>query len=110
MKKMLPKRAVWLTLLHRKVRGSLCFFPGVAWPQSLSGSIVKIVFDSKKHVRCSVCTLMYMSPFSRSPLDEECVHHSFNELIAEQSQNGGPGDAFELQRLQRELDDESRGG
>lgn len=86
------------------------FFPGVARPQSLSGSIVKIVNESKKHVRCSVCTLMCMSPFSRSPLDEECVHHSFNQLIAEQSQNGRPDDAYELQQLQRELDDESRGG
>lgn len=110
MKKMWPKKAVWLRLPHRKVRGSLCFFPGVARPQSLSGSIVKIVDESKNHVRCSVCTLMCMSPFSRSPLDEEYVHHSFNQLIAEQSQNGGPGDAFELQEVQRELDDESRGG
>lgn len=110
MKKMWPKRAVWLTLPHRKVRGSLCFFPVVSRPQSLSGSIVKIVDGLKNRVRCSVCPLMCMSPSSRSPLDEECVHHSFNQLIAEQSQNGGPDDAFELQQLQRELDDESRGG
>lgn len=42
-------------------------------------------------------------------MDEEGVHDSFNQLIAEQSQNGGLSDAFELQRLQRELDEESRG-
>uniref|UniRef100_A0A3Q4AYT0 Uncharacterized protein n=1 Tax=Mola mola TaxID=94237 RepID=A0A3Q4AYT0_MOLML len=43
-----------------------------------------------------------------SPLDEEGVHDSFNQLIAEQSQDGGQSDAFELQQLQRELDEESR--
>lgn len=42
-----------------------------------------------------------------SPLDEEVVHDSFNQLIAEQSQNG-LSDAMELQQLQRELDEESR--
>ncbi|KAG7223811.1 hypothetical protein INR49_026494 [Caranx melampygus] len=42
-----------------------------------------------------------------SPLDEEVVHDSFNQLIAEQSQNG-LSDAIELQQLQRELDEESR--
>lgn len=47
---------------------------------------------------------------SRSPLDEETVHDSFNQLIAEQTQHGGgESEAFELQRLQRDLDDESRG-
>ncbi|XP_076584138.1 transmembrane channel-like protein 6b [Chaetodon auriga] len=43
-----------------------------------------------------------------SPVDEEGVHDSFNQLIAEQSQNGGPSDAFELQQLQRDLDEEGR--
>lgn len=45
----------------------------------------------------------------RSPVDEEGVHDSFNQLIAEQSQNGGPSEAFELQQLQRDLDEEGRG-
>lgn len=40
-------------------------------------------------------------------MDEEGVHHSFHELIAEQS--GAASEAYELQRLQRELDDEGRG-
>ncbi|XP_040001994.1 transmembrane channel-like protein 6b [Xiphias gladius] len=43
-----------------------------------------------------------------SPLDEEGVHDSFNQLIAEQCQNGGLSDAYELQELQRELDEEGR--
>uniref|UniRef100_A0A671TLJ1 Transmembrane channel-like protein n=1 Tax=Sparus aurata TaxID=8175 RepID=A0A671TLJ1_SPAAU len=43
------------------------------------------------------------------PVDEEGVHDSFNQLIAEQSQNGGPSEAFELQQLQRDLDEEGRG-
>ncbi|XP_041789823.1 transmembrane channel-like protein 6b [Chelmon rostratus] len=43
-----------------------------------------------------------------SPVDEEGVHDSFNQLIAEQSQNGGLSDAFELQQLQRDLDEEGR--
>uniref|UniRef100_A0A671TLM9 Transmembrane channel-like protein n=1 Tax=Sparus aurata TaxID=8175 RepID=A0A671TLM9_SPAAU len=43
-----------------------------------------------------------------SPVDEEGVHDSFNQLIAEQSQNGGPSEAFELQQLQRDLDEEGR--
>lgn len=42
-------------------------------------------------------------------MDEEGVHDSFNQLIAEQSQNGGPSEAFELQQLQRDLDEEGRG-
>lgn len=42
-------------------------------------------------------------------MDEEGVHDSFNQLIAEQSQNGGLSDAFELQQLQRDLDEEGRG-
>nr|XP_057947096.1 transmembrane channel-like protein 6b isoform X2 [Doryrhamphus excisus] len=40
--------------------------------------------------------------------DEEGVHDSFNQLIAEQTYNGGLGDAFELQQLQKELDEESQ--
>ncbi|KAM3864574.1 transmembrane channel-like protein 6b [Diretmus argenteus] len=43
-----------------------------------------------------------------SPLDEEGVHDSFNQLIAEQTQNGGLTEALELQQLQRELDEESQ--
>ncbi|KAM9818090.1 transmembrane channel-like protein 6b isoform 1-T2 [Syngnathus typhle] len=43
-----------------------------------------------------------------SPADEEGVHDSFHQLIAEQIHNGGLDDAFELQQLQKELDDESR--
>ncbi|XP_051240666.1 transmembrane channel-like protein 6b [Dicentrarchus labrax] len=43
-----------------------------------------------------------------SPIDEEGVHDSFSQLIAEQSQNGGPSEAFELQQLQRDLDEEGR--
>ncbi|XP_071359835.1 transmembrane channel-like protein 6b [Trachinotus anak] len=42
-----------------------------------------------------------------SPVDEEVVHNSFNQLIAEQSQNG-LSDTYELQELQRELDEEGR--
>lgn len=42
-------------------------------------------------------------------MDEEGVHASFNQLIAEQSQNGGLSDALELQQVQRELDEEGRG-
>lgn len=42
-------------------------------------------------------------------MDEEGVHDSFNQLIAEQSQNGGPTEAFELQQLQRDLDEEGQG-
>ncbi|KAG7281953.1 hypothetical protein CRUP_003011 [Coryphaenoides rupestris] len=45
----------------------------------------------------------------RSPMDEEGVHDSFNQLIAEQSQNESLSDtAFELQELQRELDEEGQ--
>ncbi|XP_027138541.1 transmembrane channel-like protein 6b isoform X2 [Larimichthys crocea] len=43
-----------------------------------------------------------------SPVDEEVVHDSFNQLIAEQSRNDGLSDAFELQRLQRDLEEEER--
>ncbi|XP_034398943.1 transmembrane channel-like protein 6b isoform X2 [Cyclopterus lumpus] len=43
-----------------------------------------------------------------SPVDEDGVHDSFSQLIAEQSQNGGPSDAFQLQQLQRHLDEEDR--
>lgn len=42
-------------------------------------------------------------------MDEEGVHDSFNQLIAEQSQNGGLSDAYELQQLQRQLDEEGQG-
>ncbi|XP_069561145.1 transmembrane channel-like protein 6b [Brachyistius frenatus] len=43
-----------------------------------------------------------------SPADEDGIHDSFNQLIAEQSENGGLSEAFELQELQRELDEERR--
>ncbi|XP_028262081.1 transmembrane channel-like protein 6b [Parambassis ranga] len=43
-----------------------------------------------------------------SPADEEGVHDSFNQLIAEQSQNGELPEALELQQLQREFDEEAR--
>ncbi|XP_034751060.1 transmembrane channel-like protein 6b [Etheostoma cragini] len=43
-----------------------------------------------------------------SPADEEGVHDSFSLLIAEQSQDGGLSDAFELQQLQIQLDEEDR--
>ncbi|KAM3623404.1 uncharacterized protein V6R79_010744 [Siganus canaliculatus] len=43
-----------------------------------------------------------------SPIDEDGVHDSFHQLIAEQSQNGGFSDALELQQLQRDLDKEDR--
>ncbi|XP_037620265.1 transmembrane channel-like protein 6b isoform X1 [Sebastes umbrosus] len=43
-----------------------------------------------------------------SPVDEEGVHDSFSQLIEEQSQNGGLSDAFELQEIQRQLDEEDR--
>ncbi|XP_053191813.1 transmembrane channel-like protein 6b [Scomber japonicus] len=42
-----------------------------------------------------------------SPVDEEGVHDSFNQLIAEQSQSG-ESEAIELQQLQRELEEEGR--
>lgn len=41
-----------------------------------------------------------------SPADEAGVHDSFHQLIEEQSQNAGVSEAFELQRLQRELEEE----
>ncbi|KAM6940471.1 transmembrane channel-like protein 6b [Xenentodon cancila] len=43
-----------------------------------------------------------------SPADEAGVHDLFNQLIAEQSQNGELSDAYELQELQRELDEEGQ--
>lgn len=52
---------------------------------------------------------MSMCPSVRSPVDEEGVHDSFNQLIAEQSQSDGLPDALELQQLQTDLDDEGRG-
>uniref|UniRef100_H2U400 Transmembrane channel-like protein n=1 Tax=Takifugu rubripes TaxID=31033 RepID=H2U400_TAKRU len=51
-----------------------------------------------------MCTL---SP--RSPVDEEDVHHSFNQIIAENSQSVAPSEAFELQQLQWELTEEVEG-
>lgn len=44
-----------------------------------------------------------------SPADEEGVHDSFSQLIAEQSRNGEPSNAVELLDLQRDLD-EAAGG
>lgn len=56
------------------------------------------------------CPQTTVPPLHRSPLDEETVHDSFNRLIAEQTQHGGgESEAYELQQLQRDLDDESRG-
>lgn len=52
---------------------------------------------------------MSICPSVRSPTDEEGVHDSFHQLIAEQTQNGGMAEAFELQQLQRELEEEGRG-
>ncbi|XP_077575751.1 transmembrane channel-like protein 6b [Stigmatopora nigra] len=43
-----------------------------------------------------------------SPADEEGVHDSFHQLLAEQFQTGDLGEAFELQQLQRELDEEGQ--
>lgn len=43
-----------------------------------------------------------------SPLDEESIHQSFSQLIAEQTRNEEESEALELQRLQRDLEDESR--
>ncbi|XP_077381151.1 transmembrane channel-like protein 6b [Festucalex cinctus] len=43
-----------------------------------------------------------------SPADEEGVHDSFHQLIAEQLHNGDLGEAFELQQLQTELEEESQ--
>uniref|UniRef100_A0A4W5K5B5 Transmembrane channel-like 6b n=1 Tax=Hucho hucho TaxID=62062 RepID=A0A4W5K5B5_9TELE len=45
----------------------------------------------------------HMEAGLESPVDEERVHDSFNQLIEDQSQ-----EAFELQELQRELDEEER--
>lgn len=42
-------------------------------------------------------------------MDEEDVHHSFNQIIAENSQNVAPSEAFELQQLQWELTEEVEG-
>ena len=42
-------------------------------------------------------------------MDEEGVHDSFSQLIAEQSQDGGSSQGTELQQLQRELDEEEQG-
>lgn len=45
----------------------------------------------------------------RSPADEEGVHDSFQQLIAEHRDNGAASSALELQQLQSDLDEESRG-
>lgn len=52
-----------------------------------------------------MCTL---SP--RSPLDENDVHDSFNQILAENSvESVAPSEAFELQQLQWELTEEGEG-
>ncbi|XP_057700749.1 transmembrane channel-like protein 6b [Corythoichthys intestinalis] len=43
-----------------------------------------------------------------SPADEEGVHDSFHQLLAEQCQTGDLSEAFELQQLQKELDEEGQ--
>ncbi|XP_056135549.1 transmembrane channel-like protein 6b isoform X2 [Lampris incognitus] len=45
-----------------------------------------------------------------SPLDEEGVHDSFSQLIAEQTQDKGLSEAQELQQLQRDLEEEGEDG
>ncbi|KAK2919300.1 transmembrane channel-like protein 6b [Channa argus] len=52
--------------------------------------------------------LLLMEAGLESPADEYGVHDSFNQLIAEQSKDEGLSDAFELQQLQKELDDVGR--
>lgn len=52
---------------------------------------------------------LYRPSPHRSPLDEESIHQSFSQLIAEQTRNEEESEALELQRLQRDLEDESRG-
>ncbi|CAL8332203.1 unnamed protein product [Merluccius merluccius] len=47
----------------------------------------------------------YLEAGLESPIDEEGVHDSFSQLIAEQSEDGPE---FELQALARELDEEDR--
>ncbi|KAL3996046.1 receptor-type tyrosine-protein phosphatase U [Sarotherodon galilaeus] len=43
-----------------------------------------------------------------SPADEEGVHDSFQQLIAEHTDDGAESSALELQQLQSDLDEESR--
>uniref|UniRef100_A0A3B5M6N3 Transmembrane channel-like protein n=1 Tax=Xiphophorus couchianus TaxID=32473 RepID=A0A3B5M6N3_9TELE len=50
-----------------------------------------------------------MCSSGRSPADEEGVHDSFSQLIAEESQKEGPSDAIELQYQQRNPEDKDRG-
>lgn len=50
-----------------------------------------------------------MCSSGRSPADEEGVHDSFSQLIAEESQKEGLSDAIELQYQQRNPEDEDRG-
>uniref|UniRef100_A0A669BK70 Transmembrane channel-like protein n=1 Tax=Oreochromis niloticus TaxID=8128 RepID=A0A669BK70_ORENI len=45
----------------------------------------------------------------RSPADEEGVHDSFQQLIAEHADNGAASSALELQQLQSDLVEESQG-
>lgn len=66
------------------------------------GLMVKITLGGG----CDVCVHAFSV---RIPVDEDAVHHSFNQLIAEHSQNGAPSEALELQQLQRELSEESQG-
>lgn len=42
-----------------------------------------------------------------SPVDEDGVHDSFHQLIAEQTHRGGTSDAYELQLLQQDLEREN---
>ncbi|KAM9792632.1 LOW QUALITY PROTEIN: transmembrane channel-like protein 6b [Neosynchiropus ocellatus] len=42
-----------------------------------------------------------------SPVDEDGVHDSFHQLIAEQTHRGGRSDAYELQLLQEDLEQEN---
>lgn len=42
-------------------------------------------------------------------MDEDAVHHSFNQIIAENSQNGEPPEALELQPVEREQNEQGQG-
>ncbi|KAM9857482.1 transmembrane channel-like protein 6b [Aulostomus maculatus] len=53
--------------------------------------------------------LPFLEAGLESPIDEEGVHDSFNQLIAEQSHTGGLNEAFELQNVQRDLEEEEEG-
>lgn len=60
----------------------------------------------RRKAGCDVCVRAFSV---RTPLDEDAVHDSFNQLIAEHSRNGAASEALELQQLQRELTQESQG-